>query len=132
MSTTSSTTYIDPIDKRNELIALIEDYIILIILILMLFCFMISMCRSLIRQEKEPEPEPLIYDDISEYPKEICIDTLTKNNCSICLDEFTDEQILMTNCEHVYHYKCIKDWKTKSNKFTCPLCRDNINKMYEI
>ena len=130
MTTTSSTTYIDPIDKRNVFIDLIEDYIILIIVTLILFCLMISMCRSLIRQEKEPEP--IIYDNISEYPKEICIDTLTKNNCSICLDEFTDEQILMTNCEHIYHYKCIKDWKTKSNKFTCPLCRDNINKMYEI
>mmetsp|Transcript_2250 Transcript_2250/g.6701 ORF Transcript_2250/g.6701 Transcript_2250/m.6701 type:complete len:356 (-) Transcript_2250:1661-2728(-) len=41
--------------------------------------------------------------------------------CSICLDEFTDEDpAQMTNCEHPYHLQCIMQWAQRSRE--CPMC----------
>ena len=37
----------------------------------------------------------------------------------------------MTHCQHVYHYNCIKEWKTDTNEFTCH-CRNIIHKVYEL
>lgn len=64
--------------------------------------------------------------------------------CPICLDEIyngENNQIVQLTCTHIYHYKCISDWK--SVRDCCPLCnrliiykirignkiKDNINKL---
>ena len=45
--------------------------------------------------------------------------------CSICLDEYTDDdKIIKLTCNHIYHKGCIKEW-FKVNK-NCPNCRKNI------
>jgi hypothetical protein len=45
-----------------------------------------------------------------------------KNNieCAICLEILT-KNVKKLSCNHIFHKKCIVQWKRKSN--TCPLCR---------
>lgn len=44
-----------------------------------------------------------------------------ENVCSICLDEFCDEDpIAETQCGHGYHLQCIMQWAQRSQE--CPLC----------
>lgn len=41
--------------------------------------------------------------------------------CSICLDEFTeDDPSMATTCGHGYHLQCIMQWAQRSRE--CPLC----------
>ncbi len=47
-------------------------------------------------------------------------DKLKCRNCPICLDKFKyKEEIIKTNCNHLFHYMCIKKWKSCN----CPICR---------
>ena len=43
--------------------------------------------------------------------------------CAICLEDITESPKTL-KCGHVYHTKCIKEWKIKS--MTCPMCRVRI------
>lgn len=44
-----------------------------------------------------------------------------ENVCSICLDEFCDDDpISETQCGHGYHLQCIMQWAQRSQE--CPLC----------
>ncbi len=50
--------------------------------------------------------------------------------CSICLFPYNDleqqeqqEEIIKTNCNHIFHIKCLSSW-VKQNKKTCPICRN--------
>lgn len=44
-----------------------------------------------------------------------------ENVCSICLDEFSDEDpAAETQCGHGYHLQCIMQWAQRSQE--CPLC----------
>ena len=56
----------------------------------------------------------------------IKFEDLTKENneCSICLDNFTnDKEIIILECKHVYHTDCIVQWLNKD--ISCPLCRES-------
>ncbi|PKA64606.1 E3 ubiquitin-protein ligase RING1 [Apostasia shenzhenica] len=42
--------------------------------------------------------------------------------CSVCLEEFeAGEQVLMTPCDHMFHYHCLVPWVKSHGK--CPVCR---------
>ena len=43
--------------------------------------------------------------------------------CSVCLNEFKDEEVLriLPDCLHVFHPHCISPWL--SDHLTCPVCR---------
>ena len=43
--------------------------------------------------------------------------------CSICFENLEKGNIYGTSCGHVYHARCIQEWKTKNT--TCPLCRQD-------
>lgn len=46
------------------------------------------------------------------------------DNCSICLDEFTNDKKTTTlNCNHKFHYICVTEWI--NTKHTCPICRND-------
>lgn len=51
------------------------------------------------------------------------------NECSICLDVL-QHKVVITKCNHIYHFNCIKQWikKNKYNTPLCPLC----NQFFEI
>ena len=55
----------------------------------------------------------------------IVCNELPENNCSICLDEFKNEDILKKlNCSHIFHKDCLVPWI--NNNKSCPLCRTDI------
>ena len=55
--------------------------------------------------------------------------------CSICLfdchqeqdeqdEQDEQEQIIKTNCNHVFHLTCLSKWVNQSK--TCPICRNEM------
>ena len=42
--------------------------------------------------------------------------------CSICLDNFSNNNISITKCNHKFHLTCLFNSLNVSNK--CPLCRE--------
>ena len=68
---------------------------------------------------------------------EIDVDIVNKNQisktdcCSICLCEFNDNsenKVIKTKCNHLYHENCIKEWFISNNNYSlrCPLCLDEL------
>lgn len=53
--------------------------------------------------------------------------------CSICLDTFNKKsKVSKTPCNHVFHYKCIKDWLFKNARIPkCPNCNFEVLKSPE-
>lgn len=70
-------------------------------------------------------------DKIKEITKLNCkYSTLTlkkrkKNTeCSICFDDYHEtDNIIILNCSHIYHLKCIQDWFHEN--LNCPICRNS-------
>ena len=63
--------------------------------------------------------------DINSLNTLVVCDELPDNTCSVCLDEFKDEDVLVKlNCEHIFHKDCLEPWL--NNNRNCPLCRQNI------
>ena len=60
-----------------------------------------------------------------EALKEVKVNDLsatTAEECSICLEKFSFEKVVVTMpCSHSYHKDCIVRWLETSH--TCPLCR---------
>lgn len=60
--------------------------------------------------------------------KVICMEDALEeeeNVCSICLDEFTDDDpVAETCCGHGYHLQCIMQWAQRSRE--CPLCFEQL------
>jgi hypothetical protein len=48
----------------------------------------------------------------------------TTETCSICFDVNCNYK---TICGHFFHSRCIMQWVTISNKYECPICRNNIS-----
>lgn len=52
-------------------------------------------------------------------------DPATQEACSICTEDFADTAYIptvVTDCRHVFHYRCIKQWRERG-ELTCPNCR---------
>ncbi|KAF5205075.1 hypothetical protein FRX31_005338 [Thalictrum thalictroides] len=47
------------------------------------------------------------------------------SNCAICLMELREEVQLeaVASCHHVFHGRCINQWRNCNPRQTCPLCR---------
>ena len=43
------------------------------------------------------------------------------DNCSICLDKQKYNCSIITNCNHIFHKECLKNWIELND--SCPLCR---------
>lgn len=50
----------------------------------------------------------------------------TQMDCQICMEEFKvgERVALSMNCDHVYHFECIRRWLLK--KEDCPYCRQSM------
>ena len=58
---------------------------------------------------------------------EIKYDSRYCDICVICLDKFNkNEDIVLLDCEHNYHKKCIQKWLYEYNN-KCPMCNLSIN-----
>ena len=49
----------------------------------------------------------------------------SKYICGICLEKIRKfDKKYITNCNHIFHFKCMKNWLYYENKKTCPQCRN--------
>jgi len=47
-------------------------------------------------------------------------------NCPICLEDFQlNSKIVLTPCNHIFHYKCFKEFFLRKNGNLCALCKYN-------
>jgi hypothetical protein len=65
-----------------------------------------------------------------KYKSKIITKNINKiDECSICLDN-NNKHSVKIKCNHIFHNKCIEEWKTISiknnNIVSCPLCRTEI------
>ena len=64
--------------------------------------------------------------DINSINTLVICDELPDNICSVCLEEFKEDDILKKlNCEHIFHKDCLEPWLNNNNR-NCPLCRTDI------
>ena len=93
---------------------------------------LIRMVSSLIQNDNELLRSELENNSVSEnFMNELEEKNVTnemidkKNECSICLDSFKEnEKYIQLPCpekNHCFHKDCIKEWLSRNN--TCPLCR---------
>ena len=45
--------------------------------------------------------------------------------CPICYEKIGDIKCHI-GCDHSFHENCIKTWIIDQNKYTCPICRNNV------
>lgn len=50
--------------------------------------------------------------------------TSYSNECAICFDNLNSGDIVILNCPHKYHLKCIQKWIKNTNNYNkvCPQC----------
>jgi len=80
-----------------------------------------------IMSDLEPVPVTLSRESVNELPvfkfSELPEQIKDNNSCSICLEDFgDDDQIRVLLCKHYFHTDCIDRWLTEEN-VRCPLCR---------
>lgn len=64
--------------------------------------------------------------------KDDCVidSNVTKEQCSICLEENNNCSICTTECGHRFHRSCLQDWTRAHN--TCPMCRSEIKTINDL
>tara|TARA_B100000795_G_scaffold268281_1_gene254953 strand:- start:26 stop:436 length:411 start_codon:yes stop_codon:yes gene_type:complete len=55
-------------------------------------------------------------------PFKIIVNNIPDKECSICLEKIGDS-ICILNCNHGYHFNCIKKWVYDDKNNSCPQCR---------
>ena len=75
----------------------------------------------------EPVPVTLTREGINQLPtfkfSELPVEIKESNTCSVCLEDFgDDDQTRVLLCKHYFHKDCIDRWLTQEN-VRCPLCR---------
>lgn len=69
-----------------------------------------------IMKQKHPEKDS---KEISNF-----FDEKLTDSCSICFDRLTKGSALMTKCDHVFHYRCIRRWLNQNHN--CPMCKQDV------
>ncbi len=55
-----------------------------------------------------------------------------RQDCSICMNAETSSNLIITNCNHIFHYKCLITWigtsilNNNSMTCSCPYCRQDL------
>ena len=95
--------------KREEETCTENDYII------------INQCKCLEINRKE-----FILKGKDKKDKNDKKDEKEEDICPICLDEIDEKEGVYTECDHLFHIKCLSNWIDQ--KETCPTCRTNLYK----
>ncbi len=65
-------------------------------------------------ETKRSLPESVL-KNVKKLPEE-------KKNCVICMEEFGENDVILTvACYHIFHKSCVMEWFKKEN--TCPICK---------
>ena len=96
--------------------------IILILSILYMICMRFSFNKSkrTIQPILEKQTTQAIQTTESQDTK---IEFTSLNECSICM-EINYNQVIITDCNHEFHKKCLFEWM--KNSPTCPICRKQL------
>lgn len=118
------TDFLETLDLYKNSLA----YLSVSFLFFISFCVYVIICLAIIVQCFNQIFK--LYSDFKKYIEEeptlpIVIDDSDNNICSICIEEFKEEdvsELRQLKCSHIYHDKCINLWFEKNN--TCPNCRE--------
>ena len=59
--------------------------------------------------EHEPDTTPVVYEE---------------EKCPICWSEMQDDELMETNCGHLFHRHCLRGWLDQEDQpNSCPICR---------
>jgi len=110
-------------EDKNKYEAL--GYIILFEIFIKLFKNSKSLLLN-VDEDEDNEKNEHIPEQYNHLPEE----EKTQRKCTLCLEFCKD--ISVTNCGHVFCWKCICEWCQKKNE--CPLCRQHIelSQLYRI
>ena len=106
--------------------------IIIINYLIIFFQIIANITTPNLFNDAPPPPQQLFitgqaetYISFNNYLNVYTVSVTNNITCAICLDEKQNgEQWTKLNCEHEFHYCCIKTWS--SNNRTCPTCRNTI------
>jgi len=80
--------------------------------------------RRIIKSLQEKYKIKINYNEYYEV-KKFALKNNKKLHCIICLENYEyNDLIAFMNCEHKYHYKCIKKWLNHNPN--CPICRKDV------
>lgn len=54
------------------------------------------------------------------------INVIDNNSCNICFNEYSNDEIVTTNCGHIYCEDCLLKWFRRS-KTSCPICVQDVD-----
>tara|TARA_B100001996_G_C18667215_1_gene595318 strand:- start:337 stop:1122 length:786 start_codon:yes stop_codon:yes gene_type:complete len=137
-----STLYLHPNNSKNTIMYLnhfIINCIVGIFILYIIFQIISRLCsrRSISSAAEEvlsrSSTPKIMLGSVIKYSEYLETESLLKDQttCSICIEDFenNNELICLFNCEHIFHYDCIKEWLSKidsTNIVKCPNCQDNI------
>lgn len=86
-----------------------------------LYCSIYAICKGhsrtiIYNQHISYESEETVID-LGEIEK----NSNTEEKCTICFEEFKEEDIYKLKCGHKYHIECFKEWSQINP--SCPICR---------
>ena len=126
----SRKNYSDSSYSFQILMIILSIVIVIIILLIIYICFFQkyknkNIDKTLFEKKKkiylfQNIIIPLKYND--EYEK-------FGNQCSICLEKYGEKKkICLTECNHIFHFKCLRKFILESKFSLCPLCKFDLVK----
>jgi hypothetical protein len=88
--------------------------------------------EEVLRESLETQPDLVKTDKniiiASQKFSSLCEKVRGQNKeCSICITAFENEDFIsITNCNHIFHTDCIKEWAKYKTDSDCPVCREKI------
>ena len=72
----------------------------------------------------------LLHNNNNSNPQVIIMTNIedTGDDCPICKEKM-EENIIKTDCNHIFHKDCIKSWIScnQSQRYKCPICMQNLS-----
>ena len=123
--------YLFPIEQLNLYtfsIIFLQIRTILFLIIFMLsflymICMFISKRFSFNKSKRKIQPILEIQTTEATESQDTKIEFTSLNECSICM-EINYNQVIITDCNHEFHEKCLFEWM--KNSPTCPICRKQL------
>lgn len=77
--------------------------------------------------DKEDHDSTIIQVKVDDQVKNSC-NNVTNEICSICVEDFQSMErvVMLPQCLHVYHIKCIEQWLVEKKSNFCPLCKTKV------